>query len=98
MSRQCEHPLSRGDLAVAWGDVLARRFRQRMSAGHVAQNTPMESAPKPLFPMPQLRRPPIQMVLLAIVLQARINARQREIRLSRPPSLSPLNGNEDDEI
>jgi hypothetical protein len=69
-----------------------------MSAGHVAKDAPMESAPKPLFPMPQLGRPPIQMVLLAIVLQARINARLREIRLSRLPLLSPVNGNEEDEI
>jgi hypothetical protein len=42
--------------------------------------------------------PPLKMVLLAIALQARINSRRREIRLTRPASLSPTNGNEEDEI
>jgi hypothetical protein len=43
-------------------------------------------------------RPPLKMVLLAIALQARINARLREVRLTRPASLSPTNDNEEDEI
>ena len=51
-----------------------------------------------LSAMPELPPPPVQMVLMAIVLQARINARLREIRVSRPPSTIWLNGNEEDEI
>jgi hypothetical protein len=36
------------------------------------------------LPPPPLPRPPLKLILLAIAVQARINARLREIRVTRP--------------